>query len=169
MKKRTQQSGMSIIEILIYVAILAVIGVVLSNYFIAAVSTQAEHDRRDDLASGAQNITAAFRQDTSSADALLDPAIDATSSQLLLSTSLGAILFQQNGSTLNRIFGSSTQPLINTRVRVRELQFMSNTFFEPRLNATTTSVQYHVLLEHLRVPGMTRSVDGTLLIGKDIL
>lgn len=160
---------MSIIEILIYVAILAVIGVVLSNYFVAAVSTQAEHDRRDDLASGAQNIGAALRQDAAQSDSLLEPAAGATSSQLLLSGQNGAILFQQNGSTLDRIFGSSTTPLINERVRIRELIFTSRIFSEPRLGATTTSVQYHVLLEHLRVPGMTRSIDGTLLIGKDIL
>jgi type II secretory pathway pseudopilin PulG len=169
MKQNIQQAGMSIIEILIYVAILAVIGVVLSNYFVAALSTQSEHDRRDDLASGAQNISAAFRQDAAQSESLLEPPVGATSSQLLLSGQGGAILFQQNGSTLNRIFGSSTTPLINERVRIRELMFTSKSFNEPRLGATTTSVQYHVLLEHLRAPGMLRSIDGTLLIGKDIL
>jgi type II secretory pathway pseudopilin PulG len=161
--------GISIIELLIYVAILAVIGVVLSGYFVAALNAQSEHDHRDDLANGAQNITAALRQDAAVATQLLTPSIGATSSSLMLMNESGATLFQVNGSIFQRISGSSTAPITNDRIRVRELWFGGNAYVEPRLGATTTSVQYHVLLEHLRVPGMVRSVDGTLLIGKDIL
>lgn len=169
MEYQNTKQGMSIIEILIYVAILAVIGVVLSNYFVAAVTTQTEHDRRDDLANSAQNITAAFTQDVAQASQLSIPTSGATSSLMTLMTPNGTVTFAQSGSTLVRISGSSTQSIINSKVNVRELSFFGNAYTEPRLAVTTTSVQYHVLLEHSREPGMVRSVNGTLLIGKDRL
>lgn len=152
-----------------YVAILSIIGVVLSNYFVAALTAQKEHDRRDDLASSAQNISAALNQDALTAVQLLDPAIAATSSVLMLNTPLGTVLYQQNGSTFNRIMGSSTVALVHPLVHVRSLWFTAQAYAEQRLHATTTSVQYHILLEHSTAAGMTRSIDGTLLIGKDVL
>lgn len=169
MNKKMNEKGMSIIEILIYVAILAVIGVVLSGYFVAAVSTQAEHDRRDDLANAAQHITAAFRNDVAAATQLQSPAIGATSSALVLMTNSGAVSFQQNGAVLNRNSASGTTALTDQKVHLLQLLFTGSAYVEPRLLATTTSVQYHVLLEHDGVSGLTRSVDGTLLIGKDRL
>lgn len=163
------KKGISIIELLIYVAILAVIGVVLSGYFVAALRAQSEHDHRDDLANGVQNITTVLRQEAARAVQLMNPSPGATSTSLLIMNVDGAVLFQLNGSMLQRISGSSTVPLANTRIRVRTLWFEGNAYVEPRLGATSTSVRYHVVLEHLQAPEMLRSVDGTLLIGKDTL
>jgi type II secretory pathway pseudopilin PulG len=160
---------MSIIEILIYVAILAVIGVVLSGYFVAAITAQSEHDRRNDLANSAQNITAAFGQDAARASRLLLPLPGATSSAMQFATPDGGVLYEQSGATLLRISGSTTATLIDQRVRLAQISFDAGAYFEPRLHATSTSVHYHILLEHSLAPGMVRSIDGTLLIGKDAL
>lgn len=160
---------MSLLEILIYVAILAVIGTVLSGYFIAAVSAQTEHDRRNDLDGSLLTVVAQLRMDALRATQLVAPPPGASSTLLRMMTLDGDVSYQKVGSGVMRGLGTTTLLLTSPNVNVRELWFTAAAYVEPRLLSTTTSVTYHVLLEHVREQGMTRGVDGTLLLGKDAL
>ncbi len=167
MQTPNRKTGMSIIEILMYVAILSIIGVVLSNYFIAALGAQTEHDRRNDLANGAQDIINTMRGDLVDATQVVTPLSSGTSTVLTLVGSLGGVLIEQNGDALVRISGSSTRSITSTNVVVENVSFTRREYFEQRLNATTTSIGYHVLLSHKAAPAMLRTIDGALFVGKD--
>lgn len=166
-----KQSGSSLIEVLVYVAILGILGTILTGYFMATVNSEAEHNKRDALATSAQNITAALHLGLTEAKGIDEPPPNAGASPVLQIASVeGVMTFSTSSSGgLRMTTGTTTTELVAPTVRVSDISFYTRSHYEPSLSATTTSVEYHITLMHRVSAKMQKELFGVLLLGKDAL
>lgn len=160
--------GFSLIEILIYIAILSIIGAILTSYFMTTISSEVEHSKRNALENSIQNINATLKYDLSNALNILEPSTsNTTSTSLIVSSSEGGYEYKVDNKNLIKIFGTTTQILNTEAVEIDDWYFKRRDHFESRLNATTTSIECYFLLSNKISKSMKRTINTLILIGKD--
>lgn len=168
MKITRINSGSSLIEVLIYVAILSIIGAILAGYFVTVISSESEHSKSNDLSTSLQNITATLKYDLSRAVFVSDPPINmGTSSRLEIVTDVGVEEYSISGGSFVKKVGTTTESLTTTAIEVGDLFFKRRDHYENRLNATTTSIEFYILIQNRTYKEMKREINSVFLIGKD--
>lgn len=156
--------GYSLIEVLLYVAILAIISVVLTNFFLVSVTSNNEHSARDDIAEVSDDIKLALDNDITNALAIQVPAIDASGTMLTLLLSDATTTWSVSGNSLVRVAASSTRTFSGSTSRIKSALFTVRGGVHSRLNATTTRVEYHIDIQSTR-ENLTRTLESAALVG----
>lgn len=151
--------GYSLIEILLYVAILSLIAIVLANYLLASLSGQSEHSARDDIQQVQEDIQAALSVDIASAVSIVLPVANATSTSFILKNSTGTTTWSASGNTLTRVSPTETRVFGGSIVKISETLFTNRSTQNIRLNSTTTSIEYHFDFTQNK-ENIKRAIDG---------
>lgn len=171
MKKIIRQKGSSLIEVLIYVAIVAIIGTILAGYFIVAVNSEAEHAKRNAINSSVENIISILKYDITRTIKVGTPSLqDTASSTLELQTSDGVVKYYvDENNILLKSSGSVVSRMTEPSVKVSDINFNRREHYEVRLNATTTSIELNMTLKNRQTEQLSRTIDMSFMVGKDTL
>lgn len=156
--------GYSLIEVLLYIAILAIISVVLSSFFLVSVTSNNEHSARDDIAEASDDIKLALDNDITNALSIQTPAINASGTALVLVLPSATTTWSIASSSLVRVSASSTRTFSGSTSRIKSALFTVRGGVHSRLNATTTRVEYHIDIQSTR-ENLTRTLESAALVG----
>jgi len=118
-KFRNFKSGFSFLEILIYVSILSIIVVIVSNTFVSLSRGRGQSGARSEVNNAMRFSTELLRQDIKNASVITVPATGSTSSTLTLTRGGVIIVYDVSGGALRRQEGTNTPiNLTNSNVLV---------------------------------------------------
>lgn len=153
--------GISLLELLIYIALLAVIMVIISSSFISMIAGKGKAEAQSDVNSAIRFSLERLTQDIKSATSVTTPSCtpsctaDANSSATTLVMTIGgqAVVYDISGGDLRRTVGvSAPEPITaSTTVNVVNTRFtrLENTnLVSTSLSATTTSIRIGISLQH---------------------
>ncbi len=162
--------GMSLIEILIYIAILSIIGSILTGYFMTAMYSESEHSKNNDLSTSLQNINSNLKYDLSKALSVSDPSgNNSTSSRLLIVSQGESYEYSVENKVLLKKVGTTTESITAPLTEVDSWYFKRRDHFENRLNTTSTSIECYLSISNKTAKSMKRTVNSVFLIGKDAI
>jgi Tfp pilus assembly protein FimT len=101
-------SGFSLLELLIYISILSIIVVIISNTFISLSKSQGQSQARSEVDSSMRFATELLRQDLKNATIVSVPALVGSSSTLTLTRGGVVIVYDVLGGVLRRQEGASS-------------------------------------------------------------
>jgi type II secretory pathway component PulJ len=168
MKINIKNRGTSLIEVLIYVAILSIIGSILTGYFMTTIYSESEHTKNNDLSTSLQNINSTLKYDLSKAISVSDPGVsNGTSSRLLIVTSDDLYEYSLVNKILIKKAGTTTQSISAPLTEVDSVYFRRRDHYESRLMATSTSIEFVIAISNKDVKSMERKSESVFLVGKD--
>ncbi len=169
MNKYRAEKGTSLIEVLIYIAILSIIGTILVGYFMIAINSDDTHTKQNDISISASNISSSLKYDIESGINIAEPAIDkASSTSLIIISKDGEIRYYKDSNNyLIRESGSSTKNLISNSIAVDNIVFRKNEFFEERLNSTSTSIEVTLQISNRKTKDIVRPLSLSYLVGEN--
>lgn len=144
MKKNN--SGFSLIEVLIYISVIAVITTAISAVFLSIAGGQARADAAAEINSNIRFVTAKINQDISAASAITQPAA-AGQTLNTLSLAIGAssvnycVINSQLYRSSSGICDESSELLTSQAVKVSNLSFTRLENINPVLQKTSVSLQ----------------------------
>ena len=106
-KFRWINKGFSLLELLIYVAILSILVVVISNAFISLSRGNGQSQAKSEVNNSIRFATELMRQDIKNASAVTTPALGTPSSTLCLTRSGSTIFYDISAGVLRRTAGAS--------------------------------------------------------------
>lgn len=134
--------GFSLIELLVYIAILSLMSVVLSVAFTALTRGRAQSIARSEVESNARFALERMTYDVSAASALLSPLLGTASSTLRVVVNGETIAYRVHAGVLERsVNGGAVEPVTDAVVLVDTSAFTRAENYNPTLGATTTAVQ----------------------------
>lgn len=101
-KKRGFMSGFSLLELLIYLTILSILVVVISNTFISLSRGNGQSQAKSEVNSAIRFATELLRQDLKNASVISTPASPSSSGTLTLTRSGVTIVYDVSGGSLRR-------------------------------------------------------------------
>lgn len=146
-KTRKSQSacvnrGISLLELLIYVAILSGLMLVVSDAFISLSKGRGQAEARSEVNSAMRFAAERIKQDIKNASAVLVPAFGLPGSTLSLSVSGSTILYDVANGVLRRKVDTSTpEAVTGGAVAVEAPLFTRLENYNTVLGATTTAIQ----------------------------
>lgn len=140
------QRGVSLLELLIYVALLSGLMVVISDAFISLSKGRGQAEARSEVNSAIRFAGDIIKQDIKNASAVSIPTLSATSSSLSLTVGGATVLYNVSGGVLNRTVGvAPAVPVTGGAISVDApvfTRFENNNSVAPGIiNATTTAIQ----------------------------
>jgi Tfp pilus assembly protein FimT len=151
MSNKKQGKGFSLIELLIYVAILTIVIVLISNYFISLNRGRGKINARSEVDSNMRFSEKKLIQDIKAATAVSVPAyVGLSASTLQLTIPPDTILYDVSGGQLRRKINSQTPDWITSTstVTVATPTFTRLENYNPILNATTTTIQINLSMSY---------------------
>lgn len=137
--------GFSLLELLIYVAILSGLMVVVSDSFISLSKARGQAEARNEVNASIRFATERIRQDAKGASLVTTPILGTASSTLQMSVSGLTVIYDTLSGQLRRREGngvSTTTALVTgTNVFVNVPTFTRLENYNTPLNATTTAIQ----------------------------
>ena len=143
--------GVSLMELLIYIAILSVILLVISSAFISISKTGGSVDARTEVNSNTRFASNRIIQDIKSASAVSVPAVvGGTAATLELTVSGDTILYDISAGQLRRKVNTGTpEPVTSNLVTVSSPIFTRLENFNSVFQATTTTVDINMTVTHV--------------------
>lgn len=137
--------GFSLLELLIYVAILSGLMVIISDSFISVSKARGQSQARSEVNTAIRFATEKIRQDVKGASLIITPTLGTTNSTLEISTGGKTVIYDILNGQLRRREGdgvSTTTALVTgTNVVANTPVFTRLENYNAQLNATTTAVQ----------------------------
>lgn len=142
---RNHSRGFSLLEILVYVAILSGLMVVVSDSFISLSRARGQSEARNEVNAAIRFAIEKIRQDIKGAPSITTPVLGTASSTLQMNVSGMTVIYDTLNGQLRRREGngvSTTTALVTgTNVLVNAPIFTRLENYNTPLNATTTAVQ----------------------------
>lgn len=138
--KRTR--GFSLLELLIYIAILAGLMVVISDAFISLSKGRGRAEARGEVNSAIRFAAERIKQDVKGASVVTTPILGTSSATLQAIVSGVTVLYDVSGGQLRRTEGAGSPVLVTgTNVTVDTPSFTRLENYNTVLQATTTAIQ----------------------------
>jgi prepilin-type N-terminal cleavage/methylation domain-containing protein len=146
-----QKSGFSLMELLIYMAIVSVIVVVLANIFIALSKGRGQVESRTEVSTALRFSIAKINQDIKAASSVVTPATaSSTASSLVLVIGETETIYDIADGALRRTIGTQEPEIItSSSVVVNNILFTRFENVNQVLQATTTSIQTALSMRHI--------------------
>ena len=143
--------GVSLMELLIYIALLSVILLVISSAFISISKTGGNVDARTEVNSSARFAVNKMLQDIKSASAVSVPAAaGGTAATLELTVSSDNILYDVSSGQLRRKVNTGTpEPITSNLVTVSTPTFTRLGNYNIILQSTTTAISINMTITHV--------------------
>ncbi len=136
------RSGFSLLELLIYVAVLSGLIVVVSDSFISLSKARGQAQARNEVNASIRFATERIRQDLKNASVITVPLLGTPSATLSASVSGTTVLYDTLGGQLRRTEGAGQPiPVSGTNVFVDTPIFTRIENYNTPLDATTTAIQ----------------------------
>lgn len=140
--RRTVSQGFSLLELLIYVAILSGLMVVVSDSFISLSRARGQAEARNEVNAAIRFAAERIRQDLKGTSAVTTPILGTPATTLQATVSGTTILYDTLAGQLRRTEGAgSPVPVSGTNVFVDTTTFTRLENYNAPLNATTTAIQ----------------------------
>lgn len=142
--------GVSLMELLIYIALLSVILLVISSAFISISKTGGSVDARTEVNSNTRFVSNKIIQDVKSASAVSVPTVvGGTAATLQLTVSGDTILYDISGGQLRRkVNAGAPEPITSNLVTVSAPTFTRLENYNSVLQATTTTISINITIAH---------------------
>jgi type II secretory pathway pseudopilin PulG len=141
--------GTSLLELLIYVAILSGLMVVVSDAFIMLSKGRGQAEARSEVNSAIRFAGELIKQDVKNASAVSTPILGTPASTLSLSVGGNTILYDMSAGVLRRKVNAGTPELITgTAVSVDVPTFTRLENYNTVLLATTTAIQVSMTMRY---------------------
>lgn len=148
MKKRALTSrGFSLLELLIYLAILSIMSVVLATAFITLTRGRSQNEARTEVQANARFAMDKISQDIANASSITSPTTT-VSNTLQLVVNGATVQYAVSNGQLQRTVGGNPDAVTSTRVTVDAPVFTRADNYNAVLNATTTSVQTQLTVHY---------------------
>lgn len=148
-KNRSLQQGISLLELLIYIAILSGLMVVVSDSFIMLSKGRGQAEARSEVNSAIRFAGELIKQDVKNASAVSAPLLGVPGSTLSLTVAGAVILYDMSGGVLRRKVDSGTpEPVTGTAVAVDVPIFTRIENYNAVLGATTTAIQVAMTMRY---------------------
>lgn len=143
--------GVSLIELLIYIALLSVILLVISSAFISISKTGGSVDARTEVNSNTRFVSNKMIQDIKSASAVSIPTVvGGTAATLQLTVSGDTILYDVSSGQLRRKINAGTpEPITSNLVTVSTPIFTRLENYNSVFQATTTTIKINMTISHV--------------------
>ena len=139
---RSAAQGFSLLELLLYVAILSGLMVVVSDSFISLSKARGQAEARNEVNASIRFATERIRQDLKNASAIATPILGVPSTTLSVTVSGTTILYDTLAGQLRRKEGAAAPVAVSgTNVFVQVPTFTRLENYNTPLNATTTAIQ----------------------------
>lgn len=132
--------GFSLLELILYIAILSVMSVVLTASFLALTQGRTRSESRTDVNSNLRFAMDKITQDVTSATLVTVPALGTSSSLTVIASSTVAYTVV-SGVLQRSVDGGADQAITESTVSVDAPVFTRADNYNPVLAATTTSIQ----------------------------
>jgi type II secretory pathway pseudopilin PulG len=117
-------SGFTVVELLLYMGLLAIFLTIISQIFVASIDTQLEAEAESSIQQDSKFILARMQYDLQNASSISEPPVSGSSSGMLQFVSGGLTKsYQLNGTTLEFSDGSGTYQLNSVTTRITDLSF----------------------------------------------
>lgn len=148
-KQVSRERGVTLIELLIYVAIVSGILIVISDAFLAISATGRSIDAKTEVNSNMRFATQKIIGDIKSATSVSVPTVvGATASTLQLLVSGQTILYDVTNGQLRRSINGTPDAVTSSLVTVSTPTFTRLENYQSVLNATTTSIRVNMTLRY---------------------
>jgi type II secretory pathway pseudopilin PulG len=139
--------GFSLLEFILYIAILSLMSVVLAGTFLSLVRGRSQADARSEVNSNARFAMDRMIGDVASASAVAIPATASPTNQLQLSVGGQTISYSlSSGHLLRTVDANPADQITGNAVAISSLTFTRSENFNTVLSATTTSVQVQLTI-----------------------
>lgn len=141
--------GFSLLEFILYIAILSLMSVVLAGTFLSLVHGRAQADARAEVNSNARFAMDRMLRDVTNASAVAAPTTAAPTNQLQLSVGGQSVSYGlSSGHLVRTVDANPADQMTGNAVSVSALTFTRSDNFNAVLSATTTSVQIQLTIEY---------------------
>ncbi|MBI4692387.1 MAG: prepilin-type N-terminal cleavage/methylation domain-containing protein [Candidatus Terrybacteria bacterium] len=149
-KSKLKNSGFSLLELLIYIAILAVVVVMISNIIFSLNKSRAKIEAESELNSNLRFSLLKIVQDIKEASSVSIPGtIGAASSTLQVFVSPNIVLYDVFDGRLRRTVDGGLPDIITSdKVFIQAPSFFRLENYNPVLNATTTGIQISLTMNY---------------------
>lgn len=160
-------SGFSLLEMLLYIAILSIVIMVFSAAFLSFTNTRARAEAEREVNRTLRYVGERVTRDIQESTRLIAPANTGTTSVLSLSGANDIVYTLLDGRIMRQVGTSTGEATSDERVRVTELSFTRFENYNEVLQATSTSVTWHMIAEYAHVApeyGYVGNKQGTVLL-----
>ena len=139
---KSKNQGFSLLELLLYIAILSVISVVLATAFISLNKGRAQAEARIEVNSNIRFVVERITQDINDASSVTLPILGSPSSSLSLIVGGQSVVYSVSSGVLQRTFGTNpSESITSSSVIADPPTFTMIQNFNSVLVATTTNIQ----------------------------
>lgn len=139
---RPVTQGFSLLELLIYIAILSGLMLVVSDSFISLSKARGQAEARNEVNASIRFATERIRQDLKGASAVTTPVLGTPSTTLTATVAGVSIVYDTLAGQLRRKEGAASPVAVSgTNVFVNVTTFTRLENYNAPLNATTTAIQ----------------------------
>ena len=143
------KSGFSLLELLIYIAILAGLMVIISDAFISLSKGRGRAEARGEVNSAIRFATERVKQDIKGASAVATPVLGTPATTLSATVSGDTVVYDVSGGRLRRTEGAlSPVDVTGSNVMVETPTFTRLENYNTVLQATTTAIQMSMLFPY---------------------
>jgi prepilin-type N-terminal cleavage/methylation domain-containing protein len=148
-KKRRFNAGFSLLELLIYVAILSILMVVISNTFISLSRGNGQSQAKGEVNSAIRFATELLRQDLKNASVVTTPSSGNSSNTLVLTRNNETIIYDVSGGVLRRKESiSSPVNITNSNILVGAPSFTRIENTNSVFNTTNVSIKINMTFNY---------------------
>lgn len=137
----TSKRGMSLLELLLYVAILSGLMVIVSDAFISLSKGRGQAEARSEINSAIRFVAERIKQDVKNASAISAPVLGAPATTLSMTVSGVPVVYDVLSGVLRRTENSITASTTGSFVYVAVPTFTRLENYNLVLKATTTAIQ----------------------------
>src|SRR3989344_1389425 len=147
-KNKVCQRGMSLLELLLYIAILSGLMVIISDAFISLSKGRGQAEARSEVNSAIRFAIERIKQDVKNASAVSAPTLGTPSSSLSVTVSGVPVVYDVLGGALRRIENGVVATTTGSLVFVDTPTFTRLENYNSLLDATTTSMQVAMTMRY---------------------
>lgn len=145
---KSLQRGISLLELLIYIAILSGLMVIISDAFIMLSKGRGQAEARSEVNSAIRFAGELIKQDVKNASAVSTPALGTPGSTLSLTVSGATILYDMSSGVLRRSVNGTPSSVTGSAVIVDVPTFTRLENYNTVLAATTTAIQVAMTMRY---------------------
>lgn len=148
-QKIQKKKGFSLLELLIYITILSILVVVISNTFISLSRGNGQSQARSEVNNSIRFATELLRQDLKNASAVIVPASGGSGSTLTLTRGSVDIIYDVSGGALRRKEGAAAPVNVtNSNISVNAPTFSRIENINPVFSATNVTIKINMTFSY---------------------
>lgn len=140
--------GMSLLELLLYIAILSGLMVIISDAFISLSKGRGQAEARSEVNSTIRFVAERIKQDIKNASAVSTPVLGTSANTLTLTVAGVPVVYDVLGGAMRRTENGVTGTTTGNSVLVDAPTFTRLENYNVAQNATTTSIQVQMTLHY---------------------